>query len=296
MVDTESFWNGVAEIYSKSSMTHHMADFELGTVMEVLDTLEIKSMACFGAADGNREPLSLLNHLVETKKSLPKEILINDISANMISQCKINLAKGGWFMNKDIDIKFIHKPLISLTEKFNLGPMKINYCIGVYNANYLQESLELYQLNKEVVGELFHVYPLYFSDGILKAGDGIQFKIEKYLEKMPELTKMREPTGFYGYGIITDNNFISHYFDEKMLQIVMRSVFKNHNISVKVGKDNFRRYIVYVIQSKLDGCDCIVTMLNNVLGNIKYDQHIGSLEKLFSLELKVPVTSASSSV
>lgn len=288
-VDTEKFWDGVSKIYSSSDMTHHMADFELNQVLIAVDNLAMKGLSCFGVADGNRDPIQILKFLSGKNKNLPDELLVNDISSNMLEETTNNLSLGDWHL-KIPSIKCVHNPLSQIDSiDSKVIDRKMAYIIGVYNADYIRESLELYKGNREVIGDYFTVWPLYlnFTDvyPIIYKGIKLSFKIDDFENYLPIFEEMKKDQNFYAYSLMTDNNFVSHYFDSEKLNSLFSVIFKDYTVTTKKGVNpSDIRYIVNIIQQNNNNTnDYVVTMLNNVLGNIKCDEHILSLQKLFNL-------------
>lgn len=286
-VDTEKFWDGVSKMYSSSDMTHHMADFELGQVLSVVDKMNLKGLSCFGVADGNRDPIQILDHCYKNNKELPSELFINDISSNMLKESISNLKIGGW-LDKIKWVIPIHNSISKINFTSNIINKKSTYIIGVYNADYLRESLLLYKENKDVIGKHFTICPLYLdqsqeSPSIYKGKD-ITFDIDNYENYTDILDVMKQDSNFYAYSVLTDKNFISHYFNAKALNSLISSIYKKHNISTQKGENQSdKRYIVNVIRSNNGTNDYVVTMLNNVFGNIKFCEHVDSLQKLYDL-------------
>jgi hypothetical protein len=292
--DTESFWDGVSKVYSASNMTHHMADFELSFILSKLKLLNVKGMACFGSADGNRDPIAMLKFLRENSLNLPHELTVNDISVNMVKEARKNLLEGGWHVHIE-NVNYVHKPLSCIDSiPSSITDKRMTYFIGVYNATYLKNSLILYRENKEIIGDRFMVSPLYYnqkecsgSELGITVGTCITFDIDKFEDVWDELDKMGKTPNFYAYSISTNKNFVSHYFDANCLGRLLNDIFTGYNVETVAENEqqNGARYIVNVITHKETSAnnDYVITMLNNVLGNIKHDEHVSSLTKLRNL-------------
>jgi hypothetical protein len=293
-VNTEQYWDTVSAVYSSKDLTHHMADFELGSVLACIKGTEIDSISCFGVADGNRDPIQILKYISDMGTKLPSELILDDISSKMIEETERNLISGGW-ADKIRSIKYIHSPLSQIASVGSeIDNKRIAYFIGVYNADYLKESLELYSKNRDVIGEKFTVSALYikFDSGkpaILKS-ISVNFDIKNIDDQLTILNAMRNSPDFYAFSILTEKDFVSHYFDATVLNSLLRNIFDGYSVSTYKGiAASDRRYIVNVINSVQDSSqhtghpNCIVTMLNNVLGNIKCEDHILSLTRLRDL-------------
>lgn len=269
-----SFWDSVANIYSNNSMTKHEGDHEMMYVFETIQKYfqnGISNMACFGAADGSRDPMCILEFLKENKKFLPKELIVNDISPEFIKICKEKFD-----LYRDINCEYHAKPIheVKLNNKY-----KSVYVNGLYNADYFMQSLSLYLENKEIIGTKFKVWPLEFNGLELKRtlNVPIEFDINNYNAYASTFEKLRSNGKFLAFSLETDKNFISHYYDAKNVELMYKSVFGEKFSSVKcIGN----RYIVLIIKSNTSDHECLITTLNNVMGNVKYDQLLNSLENI----------------
>lgn len=290
-VNTEQFWDSVSKVYSSNDMTNHMADFELQTSLSYIKAMNVEGLSSFGVADGNRDPIQILKHLNDNDRQLPNELVVNDISSNMVKETANNLLLGGW-TEKIKSINYIHCPISQIksinSEIKNKSPL---YCIGVYNVDYIKESLELYRQNKEIIGKNFTVNALYLTfdennNPVIIHGISLMFNIDHYNNALVGFNALKTDPSFYAFSVTTDNNFVSHYFNSEKLNLLLNNIFKGLKVITEKGADaNAKRYIVNIISDNdiNKKPNYVVTMLNNVLGNIKSEDQIVSLQKLFDL-------------
>jgi len=163
----EKFWDGVAHCYSPNSMTNHMADFEMEKLFVKLGLAESKKyvgIASFGVADGNRDPIKILQFLKDNNKIGNNfSIIANDISREMLNCTEKNIKDNGF---DNYDCTYIHDELANI-EDIDLNQMIFPlFCFGVYNAKFIMEALQLYKDNKEIIGKEFKITPIY-SNGCL---------------------------------------------------------------------------------------------------------------------------------
>jgi hypothetical protein len=280
--NTESFWDSVATMYSTSDLTTHKADFEMSILFDILkSTTNLHGLASFGVADGKRDPIQLLLKLKDDKKEMPQEIILNDISNEMLIEAKKNV---GTFVKVD-NCKYLHTPISKLSEVFshNQGN-NTGFVFGVYNAKYIMQSLRLYMENSVVIGTEFELFPLFFDgNNIGQIGtQKLSFNINNFQHYENDIAKMSLCENFYAFSIRTNKNFISHFFSAKSLKTLLAKIFVGKNVSCIEGQEDNSRYIVYIIKEKCK-IDYLVTMINNVLGNIKYEEQIQSLIMLDSM-------------
>jgi len=282
-INTEQFWDGVATLYSSNEMTSKMADFELELVLKNLDKLNVKGIASFGVADGNRDPIQLLKYLDNKKKSLPDEVYLNDISSTMLNEANKNMTKEG-YSNLISELKYIHNPISQIKYLTStITDKNLTYFIGVYSADYLNTALKMYQNNKEIIGSKFTICALYLNNDLeMKNSCSLTFDIDKYETCMDAIKSMSNEDNFYAYKIITDKNFISHYFSAKRIKVLLEHVFGNQ-CEIQTYS-NGERYIMNIIRdNRNQQNDYVVTMLNNVLGNINSEKHIISLKRIMEV-------------
>ncbi len=276
-METLDFWNSVADIYSNNDMTKHEGDEEISCIYDMIQDLnEVKLIASFGVADGCRDPILFLKYLDSKKKSLPK-VICNDLSPELLKICRDRIDKE--FVN--VDAQYFSAPIDKLSNKIvptdseNLVPV---YAVGVYNADYIKESLELYKQNKDVIGTMFSVSMLTFDGELHEAHHQIEFDIESYAKVLDQILLLKSEPNFAAYSIRTNKNFISHYYTMASIEAICHHVFGDvANITTKcVGC----RYIVVKIVKNTSEPNCLVTTINNVIGNIHNDYQIKSLQKI----------------
>lgn len=279
--NTEGFWDANASTYSLSNMTHTHEDSELIPIFMVLENLgRVYGMACIGPADGMREPISLLEYL---HTESPKELILNDISSEMLREARKNLVLTGW--DKKIStITTIHNPIANVDNLVSSIPDRnTTFCIGVYSADNMLDALKLYSENTNRIGCNFKLRTVIYNekDHKLEQIDEFDFNICEYMSVIGKISLLRMTPNFYAFGIVTDKDFVSHYFDDKMLNHILASIFKTHTVKTIKNVNNDKRYITNILKSNTTyGNNYVVTTLNNVLGNIKLNEQLLSLEKI----------------
>lgn len=289
-INTESFWDTVAHMYSDSTLTSHMADFEMDIVFKFLLHVQILlGVASFGVADGNRDPIQILNFIREQTKYDSKnfEVILNDISGEMLNVAKKNMITNG---HGELQAHYEHNPVSQLLIVPSIHPVKkTSFIFGVYNALYIIESLELYRQNKKVIGDKFRLSALYLEEDLSIKEEPLSvlhFDIDDYLSLSEAILLLMTIPNFYAYSISTEKNFVSHFFSAESLKKILLNIFVGKKVAYICGDNDHdhdnRRYIVNIIQN--DGpTDYIVTMMNNVLGNIKFEEQQQSLKNLWRL-------------
>lgn len=311
----KEFWDNQASDYSKNTMTNKSAEEEMKYIHEKLNTLNITKLSCLGAADGVREPIAFLNYLKEIRKALPKQIFINDISDSMIEKAKENVEKYTQENANDAAFQYLAAPIQIFSPKiFNeLKNLKNSvFVLGCYSSLYILKALNIYKQEKNRIGTKFTLQVLLLLESAtlnekkntafeIKAVEKIDFDINEECDYLPKVETFlqrywRKPE-FYAFCVESDNNFISHYFARDCLNLLLRSVFKTEVLSsldfsnqqAQSGDENLpldienpKRYVVSTIQNGATP-DHLISMLNNVLGNIHFSDHIQVLELISDL-------------
>lgn len=278
-LNTQKFWNSVANDYSNSTMTSHQNDFELNIIKDNLNNIsQLEGIVSLGCANGIRDPIFILENCEIKNLS---EVTCLDISEKMIDECKENLKKYNFSK------KFIVNKISDLTE-FNKDLLKESIFIcGVYNANYIVQSLEIYKNNIDKIGNYFTITPvIYKYDKLLERTDlSLKFNIVDYSYCSEKILNMQKLDCFYAYNIKTEKEFVSHFFDSAKLYSLLNTIFP-HKIEV-IKDEKYPRYLIFkIINGELNNCNYIITMLNNVLGNILTNEQVLSLQNINKLFFK----------
>ena len=153
---------------------------------------------------------------------------------------------------------------------------------GVYNADYIESSLELYDKQKDVIGSVFEITWLCWRDNKLVPNSWLKFSINEYKKILDVINLWKSNPDFVAYSIKTDKNFVTHYYCASGLEKMFCQVYPKDNISINSSGDRY--LIVKIIMGDAKRIDTMLTTLNNVIGNILSEHQIESLtlmKKLF---------------
>lgn len=295
MVDnsaTKSFWDGVSHQYGDNEMTIHESDFEMNQVLNDINRNFIPDvLACFGVADGTRDPIMILKKIKKMTINSPSALLINDISDEMLNVAKNKIESSVMYDTNSKEFSMLPGPIEKLKHNsISHDGLNVLYAIGVYSAKFLKDAFELYSRNANIIGTQFVVFPTYYVDGeIIKGNKHISFDINIY-EKIcdeTDILKWQSEYDFLAYSLFTEKNFVSHYFSASTLINLISYIFDDSDIDMVVGNGNNLRYIIIKIFNRMYmKTNVLVTMLNNVLGNVIWDNQISALCALKSLFIK----------
>ena len=285
-----NFWDSVGEYYSQSDMTHLKGDAELLYINEYLkNNTKIEHLISLGCADGKRDPISLIStNFLKTGKS----ILLNDISKNFIEIAKQNTSK--LTTKTDIQTYAYHCPITDLKRCINKTSQQ-NYnhsclILGIYDIEFIEDALCEYKKEKNLLGKLFTISTLHFDRNSLSISDNkITFDIANYKNKMPKILNLiKNKNGnnkqIAGLSISTNNGFISHYYNNQSFKNIIYKIFDKDAFEIEIKKLN-SRYLIAKISKKNITPTTLITMINNVLGNIPHKEQLESLVSIKNLFL-----------
>lgn len=271
-----TFWNKVSTIYETNELTTHDSDAELDAIYLMISTIgHVKTLACFGVADGSRDPKKILDFMKEKEIKLPESMILNDLSPKLLDVCKTRLS--------DINIPTMYQDG-PMDQMINWLPKDESwrswYIIGSYSAEYIEKSLEIYKKNREGLWNTFDLAPLIIVDSEIKRNEVLNqnFKVEDYKTKMDEINNMAFSKGFIGYSIKADSGFISHYYTVNGMKEISKLAFTKAGSIESYSTGD--RYIITVIKKSNDNPNCLITTLNNVIGNIPHELLLTSLRAI----------------
>lgn len=269
------FWNSVSKIYENSELTKHNSDSELDFVFMVLDQLEnIEKIVCFGVADGCRDPGRMLEHMVNKKMNLPRAMILNDLSPKLLNVCKKRLK------HYNIPTVYHDGPMNEMTcwlPKTRTNPW---YILGVYNAKYIKESLEMYKKNQKVIGTHFKLTTLLYLGKLEQGSVMLEFDINNFMDHIDKIINLsKSEKSFIGFSIKTNTGFITHYYTQKGLSSITKNVFGGCDTMTFEAGD---RYVISLVKKNKEKPDCLITTLNNMMGNIPFDMQLESIGAIAS--------------
>ena len=276
---SEGFWNSVAAFYGDHNLTNHKSDQEMDYVVEIALQLNlIKELICLGVADGSRDPILILRALQAAELSLPK-MQLNDLSPDLLGECRKRIT-AAIKCDTPPPVTYHACPMGEIPDQSYAHDFNSVTIIGLYNADYLMQSLQGYLESKDVIGQTFSVSCTRWQDNkICKSDQIIEFAIEDYRDHEIKFKNMRDDPNFLAFTIMTDKKFVSHYWDIIGLRKLMEYVFATDLTDVKSIGD---RYVVARADHTPypDEQRKLITSLNNVIGNIPPEYQLVSLERI----------------
>lgn len=283
-VKTKDFWDGVANIYSKSDLTHHMADFEMDVIELAMKYIkQLDGLACLGAADGKRDPIGIMNLAIKHNKGIPEELIVNDISPNMVQHAQKNVDDLKLDFSESSKQTYTACPIHLMDPKISgLENKRSMYITGVYNVLYLKESLKLYSENTDATGRYFTISALVINEDheIEPIAHQVTFDIFDYEKVWDQINALVQISDLYAISLVTDKSFVSHYFSRDGIEQMLTMSFPACEVISFSGFGEGSRYIVNIIKEKGRDINYVITMLNNVLGNVQWHEQFDTLRKI----------------
>ena len=272
-----NFWDTAASSYSTNDMTVAHADYEFSKIEKILSKHDcITSIVSLGAANGVRDPIHIMrNFLSQT----PEFVFINDISPGMINEAKK-------FMDEFLATRQACSRVeysVAPAEKMNMPSFYDRdhtlRILGVYKASFLVKNLDKYRGNRQIIGEKFTISVIVLDDNRnLTTKGSITFMIDDYELHAHALMTYLDAPSFYAFSVVTDKDFVSHFFSPDGLKSFVSEIFPEERFTLH--DDNDERFLILELLPVTNQVNCLTTMLNNVFGNIQYHYHKEILEKI----------------
>jgi hypothetical protein len=294
---TLKFWDSVAPVYASNPMTKTENDDEINSVLESVKHMSrIEKILSIGVADGCRDPTFLLEHMKQSGMSIPLETHINDISPEMMELATNRVKEYGTTVHKYVG------PIQNFIDKIMFTNAAI--FIGVYDMDYLDKAMAIYLTEKKIIGSEITLTPIYWDSESNKMIEGftqqIYFNIDSWEIWRDSWHSWRESLNLVSIRFKTETGFISHYFNKSVTEDMMDALIEpinsasaekyglpNPAINIAVEKPSDRYLVFKMYQWPNSSRTEVVTMINNVLGNIKTSDQVDVLRGLLKMiELK----------
>lgn len=293
----EAFWNRQAPDYASRNMTDNEGETVLVKTLSFDVTSHghtVEDVVTLGGAVGCRDPLIVTTAL----RTPPKTIYFNDLSKEMTQAAR----KGALSEYDSVHTKIhlLPGPVHEIASSIPCRPRRV--LIGVYRAAALTASLPLegygvsgvdeYLHSTEVLGETFLFEPLLIDASGEYRETGIRFLLntmtaERNLEKVKAGLEHSIRSGaanvirVVGRHEGKEGYFLSHWFTEGGIMALVRAAFGSDRIG-SLSLERCAKGFVICIDPK-EPPQGIVTMLNNVLGNIIPDEQLATLVAIDAL-------------
>lgn len=291
----QAFWDRQAPDYDAADMTldneGELKIVESLTRDQLLKNGHIDDVVTLGGAVGSRDPKVVVD-IVQGCSSALSHIYFNDLSPKMTSRAVDTVLKP--YISDKTGITTFPGPIHEVGDSIPCRPRRV--VIGVYRARALIEAyphlgyslsgIEEYIKNSSIIGTRLTVEPLDIRNGVyakpvtqlqLTPDSSAKERVAVNNEIVRQLERERvDAIRIIGTHEDKDGFFISHWFTEEGIINLVRRSFKRdrrgHLSIVPCAKG----YVLCI--DPIEKPQGMVTILNNVIGNILPDEQIRTLE------------------
>ncbi len=292
-----AFWDAMSEIYENADMTVDNQK-EIDVVIKKYREIQCQDIITLGGAVGCRDPKVLLEDLISRdikEKKLPV-VFFNDLSNRQVLKAKEFVLKP--FTDKGLTINYLPGEIKNICKNIPSKPRRL--IIGVYNCHsffnahpsdgYPISGFDEYLKNNTILGYefLFDWVKLIPDHRIVSCG--LRAKIDASAEQktrdqiknlidisrsekwiMDDVTALQIIGRHYG----NPGFFISHWYTQRGFLELLESVFSPDQFIIST--ETFAKGMVFVVDQIGVKPSGVVTVLNNVIGNVLPDDQFETL-------------------
>lgn len=281
-----AFWDRQAEQYGERDMTDNEGELAIVTSLtnEFIDRgWKAEDVVTFGGADGSRDPGVVLTALNERGQP-PGRIYFNDLSARMTEAA---LEKSlGLYAKAGSHVTTHPGPAHEVAQLIPRRPRRV--IIGMYSAKAFihgEWGLDCYLLNRQILGSRFYIQACSVS-GTGYNPMGVALTVNAglaplWLPRLKEIMSICSAYENFGaFQVIGEQNdvpngFLSHWYGSRGARALIDAGFAGRTVSVRVYE--CPKGMVFCIDPP-ETPQGIVTILNNVVGNIRPSEQVASLQ------------------
>jgi len=298
-VGQEAFWNRQASSYGGADMTTDNIG-ELILVREFCEDFVVRGYECkdivtLGGANACRDPL-VATEVLARHGRIPVTIHFNDLSVQMVDEAMRGhlalIAKEG------ASLKAYPGPIHEVAHQIPAVPRRV--ILGVYSAEAFISSnpqdgfpycgLHEYVRNSATLGDRFLIEPLQFiGDKYESVGPVVpiiaadknsvasgleissRYARQSNVDTIRVVGEHRDHVGF----------FLSHWFSENGVRNLLESYFPYNRMGSMTVRRCAKGFVICI--DPTEPPQGIITMLNNVLGNILPHEQVATLKCVHDL-------------
>ncbi len=301
-----AFWDRQYGIYQNAPMTVDNAG-EMDAVLEVCRSVDIADIITFGGAVGCRDPLMIFQQAIcpagdpcSPPNSLTR-VRFNDLSPALLGTAADSVLER--CQDCGADITYHPGAIVDVAPSFPTMPRTL--IIGVYSAmaffvpnpirDYPEAGFDEYVANHDILGEHFwHDYLIYNGQSLSTLETGMELDYDtahlaEYRDSLMQFTVSKivsQRPGIIALQVIGTKQkqqgyFISNWFDQASLTRLINDLFPDTEYTVEIK--TFPKGFLYAINRIGTVPKGVITMLNNVFGNVIPSEQIPTLEAVRAL-------------
>jgi len=303
-----AFWNRQALTYEIADMTNDNSH-EIVHVIGKTNPSVHSEIVTLGGAVGCRDPLAILRASFCGKKGtscfsgvkLPR-VFFNDLSPEMVRKAEESVLAG--CRNCGVEIEFCSGPIADAclqvkNDRHRTLLLGVYSDAGLFAANP-QNGYELcgfdeYMRNRKILGDRFWFDWLVLRDGSLQTDHyGLSVESNWSVEKLATARMQLESDyavasrshDLVAIQVVSNHEdregfFLSHWFNTQGLLSLLKEVFPEKEFGIEYS--TFPKGMLFAIDRRGCNSEGIVTILNNVLGNILPEEQIPTLTRVMAI-------------
>ncbi|MBI4088303.1 hypothetical protein HY418_02895 [Candidatus Kaiserbacteria bacterium] len=295
----EAFWSRQALGYDKADMTNDNAG-ELALVRDSCADYarrghEAEDVVTLGGATGVRDPIVVTDALAFYGRPV-QGVIFNDLAQAMVDVAVAKLTRG--YQDNGVEFAAMAGPIHEVASSISHAPRRA--IIGVYRAGALLESspaqgyklsgLDEYLNNGAIVGEHFIVDAVRVGETEHESiGMRCALSVDASKEDVAvavaalraSIAKGANALQIVGWHDDQPGYFLSHWYSEKGIMKLIRTAFGEERAHKTVVHQCAKGYVISI--DPVGTPKGIVTVLNNVVGNILPAQQVESLRVIHKL-------------
>jgi len=279
---------------------------EIVHVIERTDPSIHSEIVTLGGAVGCRDPLAILKAKYCSEKDgsccqgsrLPR-IFFSDISPEMVRRAEESVLAS--CKDCGIEMEFCASPIADacIRVKRNLSRtllLGVYSDIGFFDSNpqdgYGHCGFDEYIRNRKILGDRFWFDWLVLRDGSLQTDHyGLSVESNWSAEELASARKqladdyavVSQSHDLVAIQVVSNHQdkegfFLSHWFNAKGILLLLKEVFPEREFGIEY--DTFPKGMLFAIERRGHSSEGIVTILNNVLGNILPEEQILTLTRV----------------
>jgi hypothetical protein len=294
-----AFWDAMSEVYEGADMTVDNQK-EMDVVIKHCREIQYQDLVTLGGAVGCRDPKMILEDLVArgfSGEQLPV-VFYNDLSSEQVRKAKESVLKP--FTDKGLTIKYLPGEIRNTCGSIPKKPRRL--IIGVYdchsffnahpNDGYPSCGFDEYLKNSAILGcdFLMEWVKLTSENRMISCGFRARVGVDDdigtrtWIKNLVDLSRSssvggvgRDITALQIIGRHLDNPgfFLSHWYTQYGFNKLLKSVFNPDRFAIST--ETFAKGMVAVVDPIGTQPSGVVTMLNNVIGNVLPDDQFETL-------------------
>jgi len=295
-----AFWDAQSDSYEKTEMTNDNQS-EMDVVISKCREVPMSDIVTLGGAIGCRDPKLILDDLIARDPHARPTVIFNDLSVRQVERARKIILAG--FAELGFDLSYLPGQIQEVCRTIESCPRRL--MIGVYDcrsffkadpqSGYPLCGFDEYLKNHNILGEEFLMDWVRLSASKHLVSLGVRAKVRcgddpEIVGSIKDALALLERKAFpYGVGgasalqiigqtVHREGFFISHWYTPFGMSQMIHEIFPREDFLV--ASNHFAKGTVFTIDPIGKTPTGIVTVLNNVIGNVLPDDQYETLKSI----------------